>query len=184
MGERPSRGGRQRHGRIRPRKTDTVSPVCVCGWVHHQSVAARPSAWRISSSAHAGTEAGCLNLRRRQTVPRRPGTGTRAASTLNGWRLFQCRVAPRSRSSESNRRKLLFQLEPDFRRYLPLLDFAILDVSAGFNHLEPSHVSNGLFRARQRILDRLFQSLRRGTDYLNLFVNMVSHTPIISPLEM
>ena len=59
-------------------------------------------------------------------------------------------------------------------------DFPIIDVATGFTHLEPSHVANGFFRTAQRILDGFFESVRRGTDYLNFFVNMFSHARIIS----
>ena len=37
-----------------------------------------------------------------------------------------------------------------------------------------------LLARRQRILDGFLESIRRGTDYLNLFVNMFSHARIIS----
>ena len=59
-------------------------------------------------------------------------------------------------------------------------DFPLIDVATSFTHFEPSHVANGFFRTAQRILDGFLESTRRGTDYLNFFVNMFSHARIIS----
>jgi hypothetical protein len=59
-------------------------------------------------------------------------------------------------------------------------DFPIIDVAAGFIHLEPSHVANGFPRTAQGILDRPLKSIRRRAHYLNFFVNMFSHARIIS----
>jgi hypothetical protein len=59
-------------------------------------------------------------------------------------------------------------------------DFPIIDVATGFIHLEPSHVANGFPRTAQGVLDRSFESIRRGAYYLNFFVNVFSHARIIS----
>src|SRR5205814_5509269 len=75
---------------------------------------------------------------------------------------------------------LFVQCETDFQGHLPFADFTLVDVSAGLAHLEPPHVANRLLGARQCILYSLFESVRRRTNYFNLFVNVIGHTLIIS----
>ena len=79
--------------------------------------------------------------------------------------------------------KLFVQRESDFQRYLPVSDFAVLNIPAGFGDLEPPHIANGFPRAVQRILDRPFKPVGRRADYLNFFVNVFSHAPL-SAVEM
>src|SRR5262249_53572706 len=71
--------------------------------------------------------------------------------------------------------RLFFQSKTDFQRHLPVADLTLINVSAGFGHLEPSHVADGLFRARQGILNGFLESFCRGTDYFNFFVNVIGH---------
>ena len=52
-------------GEVRPRKADTVSFVCVCGWLRVESSAVGSSAGGISAAALYGTKARDLDLRRR-----------------------------------------------------------------------------------------------------------------------
>jgi hypothetical protein len=75
--------------------------------------------------------------------------------------------------------KLLLKREPNLERDLPVTDFAVLDVSAGLGYLKPAHVADGLFSSRQRVFYCLFKSVGRGTNHLNLFVNMLRHAGII-----
>jgi hypothetical protein len=58
-------------------------------------------------------------------------------------------------------------------------DFAVVDITAGLGHLEPPHVADRLARARQRIVDRLLDSVRRGANDLNFLVNVFIHTLIV-----
>jgi hypothetical protein len=58
-------------------------------------------------------------------------------------------------------------------------DFAVVDIAAGLGHFEPPHVADRLARVRQRIVDRLFHSVRRGANDLYFLVNVFSHTPIV-----
>ena len=62
---------------------------------------------------------------------------------------------------QDERGTLLFQRKPDLQRYLPVVDFAVLDIAAGLGYLEPPHVANRLARARQGIVDRLLHSVGR-----------------------
>jgi hypothetical protein len=60
-----------------------------------------------------------------------------------------------------------------------VLDFSVVDITAGLGHLKPPHVADRLARARQRIVNRLLHSVRRGPNDLNFLVNVFSHTPIV-----
>src|SRR5437016_530736 len=73
---------------------------------------------------------------------------------------------------------LFLQSKTDFQRHLPVADFTLINVSAGFGHLEPSHVANSLFRACQRILNGFLKSFCRRTDYFNFFVNVIGHSAL------
>ena len=59
-----------------------------------------------------------------------------------------------------------------------MADLAVLDVSAGLRHLEPAHVTNRFLGACQRVFYRLLESVRRGANQLNFFVNMIRHVAI------
>jgi hypothetical protein len=58
-------------------------------------------------------------------------------------------------------------------------DLAFVDIPARFGHFEPPHVANRFARTRQRIVDRLLHSIRRGANDLNLLVNMFRHRRIV-----
>ena len=53
---------------------------------------------------------------------------------------------------------LFLQSKTDFQRHLPVADFPLVNISAGFGHLEPSHVANSLFRACERIFNGFLES--------------------------
>ena len=57
--------------------------------------------------------------------------------------------------------RLFVQGKADFQRHLPIAYLSVLDPSAGLGHLKPSHVADGLFSTRQRILYRLLNPVRR-----------------------
>ena len=75
--------------------------------------------------------------------------------------------------------RLLIERETDFQRDLPMVYLAILDMSAGLAHFEPAHVTNRFFGARDGIFDRVLDSIRRGTDQLDFFVNVIAHAFIL-----
>jgi len=60
-----------------------------------------------------------------------------------------------------------------------MADLAVLDISAGLRHLEPPHVAHRFPGARQRVLYRFFEAVRRGPNQLNFFINMLRHLAII-----
>jgi len=60
-----------------------------------------------------------------------------------------------------------------------MTDLAVLDVSAGLRHLEPAHVAYRFSGAHQRVFYCLLESVRRGTNQLNFFVNVLRHLGII-----
>src|ERR1700751_5671296 len=104
MGERPSRGSRQRNRRVRARKADTISPVRVCGRLRVESFAVGSSACRISASAFYGTKARGLDLRCRQIVSIGAGTGSVATVAL--------KRSNRRVGRRGGRGTLLFQRKP------------------------------------------------------------------------
>src|SRR6266536_960901 len=59
-----------------------------------------------------------------------------------------------------------------------MTDCAVLDVSACLRHFEPAHVTNRFLGACQRVFYRCRESLRRGTNQLNFFLNMIRHVAI------
>ncbi len=101
----------------------------------------------------------------------RPRTGTRRSASVE--------TVESLSGKRDERGTLLVQRKPDFQRHLPVVDFAAVDIAAGLGHLEPPHVADRLARARQRIADRLLQSVRRGANDLNFLVNVFSHKPIV-----
>ena len=98
-------------------------------------------------------------------------TGKRSSATVE--------TVESVRGKRDERGILLFQRKPDFQRHLPVGDFAFVDIAARLGHLEPPHVADRLAGARQRIADRLLQSVRRGANDLNFLVNVFSHKPIV-----
>jgi len=65
-----------------------------------------------------------------------------------------------------------------------VLDFALVDVTAGLGHLEPAHVPNRLARTRQGITDCFLHTVWRRANNLNFLVNVFSHARIISRFAM
>ena len=61
-----------------------------------------------------------------------------------------------------------------------MTDLAVVDITAGFGHLKPAHVTDCFLGACQRIFYRFLKSVRRGTNELNFLVNMIRHVSIIS----
>src|SRR6266542_1487988 len=61
-----------------------------------------------------------------------------------------------------------------------MTDCAVLDVSTCLRHFEPAHVTNRFLGACHRVFYRFLESLRRGTNQLNFFVNMIRHVAIFS----
>jgi len=91
-----------------------------------------------------------------------------------GWCLCQSRILTQTQV------RLLLERESDLERYLPVTNLAVLQLSAGFDYLKPTHVANGLFSASQGIFYRLFKSVGRRTNHLNLLVNVLGHVANIS----
>ena len=60
-----------------------------------------------------------------------------------------------------------------------MLDFALVDVTAGLGHLEPAHVPNRLARTRQGITDCFLHTVWRRANNLNFLVNVFSHARIV-----
>src|SRR5881394_316304 len=175
MGERPSRGGSHRNGELCAGKTSRISSVRVCGWIHSESPAARQSSEWFLATAYLRIKTSDFDLWSRQAVSGGPGRiaifvgrSPRRAPTSSFGLQRRCRL------------HLFVQCETDFQGHLPFADFTLVDVSAGLAHLEPPHVANRLLGARQCILYSLFESVRRRTNYFNLFVNVIGHTLIIS----
>src|SRR5437588_5886203 len=77
------------------------------------------------------------------------------------------------------RKTSLLQGKADFQRHLPVGDISLFEITARFSDLEPAHVAHRLAGTRQRILDRIFDSIRRRANQLDLFVNMITHGSIL-----
>ena len=70
---------------------------------------------------------------------------------------------------------LPIQREADLQGHLPVRDASLLEIAARFGNLEPAHVADGFLCPGKRVLNSVFHSVRRRTDQLNLFVNMIAH---------
>ncbi len=75
---------------------------------------------------------------------------------------------------------LLVEREADFQRHLPVGNLAFFDVAARFAHLKPAHVANGFPGARQRVFHGVVKRIRRRTNQLDFFVNVISHDLILT----
>jgi hypothetical protein len=75
------------------------------------------------------------------------------------------------------------QSEADLHCHLPIRNLVILEVAAHLGDLDPPHISDRLASSRDRVVDRIFDAACRGTDQLNLFVDMVTHKRI-KPLHV
>src|ERR1700730_10453852 len=71
------------------------------------------------------------------------------------------------------------QSEADLHFHLPIRNLVILEVAAHLGDLKPPHISDRLVSSR----DCVFDAVWRGTDQLNLFVDMVTHKRI-KPLHV
>jgi hypothetical protein len=75
------------------------------------------------------------------------------------------------------------QSEADLHCHLPVCHLVILEVAAHLGDLKPLHISDRLSSSRDRVVHCVFDAVWRGTDQLNLFVDVVTHKPI-KPLHV
>ncbi len=75
------------------------------------------------------------------------------------------------------------QSEADLHCHLPIRNLVILEVATDLGDLKPPHISDRLVSSRDRVVDCVFDAVWRGTDQLNLFVDMVTHKRI-KPLHV
>src|SRR5580704_8957881 len=75
------------------------------------------------------------------------------------------------------------QSEADLNCHLPLCNLVILEVAAYLGNLKPPHISDRLASSRDRIVHCVFDAVWRGTDQLDLFVDVVTHKRI-KPLHV
>jgi hypothetical protein len=54
----------------------------------------------------------------------------------------------------------------------------IFKVAAQLNYFKPLHISDRLARSRDRVIHGVFNAVRRGTDKLNLFIDVIAHNGI------
>ena len=67
------------------------------------------------------------------------------------------------------------QSEADLHCHLPVGHLIILEVAAHLGDLKPFHISDRLASSRDRVVYCVFDAVWRGTDQLNLFVDVVTH---------
>src|SRR5256885_11275972 len=75
---------------------------------------------------------------------------------------------------------LPIQREADLQGHLPVRDASLLEIAARFGNLEPAHVADGFLCPGKRVLNSVFHSVRRRTDQLNLFVNVIRHAETLT----
>jgi hypothetical protein len=71
------------------------------------------------------------------------------------------------------------QSEPDLHCHLPVLNLVINDMSTHFGDFKPTHVTDCFTGSIYRVVHRVFDAFGRGTDQLNLFVDVVTHNCIL-----
>lgn len=74
------------------------------------------------------------------------------------------------------RRSILFKGEADLHGNLPVSDFLVLDVAAGFYNLDPADVPYRLCRFCDRIVDSLFNAGGRRTDDFDFLIDVCAHS--------
>ena len=75
------------------------------------------------------------------------------------------------------------QSEADLHCHLPVCNLVILEVAAYLGDLKPPHISDRLASSRDRVVHCVFDAVWRGSDELNLFIDMVTHKRI-KPLHL
>jgi hypothetical protein len=75
------------------------------------------------------------------------------------------------------------QSEADLHCHLPIRNLVIFEVAAHLGDLKPLHISDRLASSRDRVVHCFFDAVWRGTDQLNLFVDVVTHKRI-KPLHV
>src|SRR5580692_1637607 len=75
------------------------------------------------------------------------------------------------------------QSEADLHCHLPVRNLVVLEVATHLGDLKPLHISDRLASSRDRIVHCVFDAVWRGTDQLNLFVDVVTHKRI-KPLHV
>src|SRR5690349_1229514 len=72
-------------------------------------------------------------------------------------------------------RSAVHEGETDFKDHLEVRDFTLFHMAAGLHDLEPAHLPQGAGRPADRVLDRVFNALFRGTCDFDDAVDMVRH---------
>src|SRR5260370_15334122 len=80
----------------------------------------------------------------------------------------------------SGRSTSIIQREADLQGHLPVRDASLLEIAARFGDLEPAHVADGFLCPAKRVLNSVFHSVRRRTDQLNLFINVIRHAETLT----
>ncbi len=75
------------------------------------------------------------------------------------------------------------QSEADLHRHLPVCNLVILEVAAYLGDLKPPHISDRLPCSRDRVVHCVFDAVWRGSDELDLFIDVVTHKSI-KPLHL
>lgn len=68
-----------------------------------------------------------------------------------------------------------FHGETDFDRHLPVIYFALIDLTSRFNHLKPAQLLDGFVRTLDGCIDRLFNGVGRCAGEFNEFIDFVFH---------
>lgn len=69
----------------------------------------------------------------------------------------------------------LLQRKPNLNRHLPMRDFAVFDVAAGFLDLEPSHIPHSFGSAGYGGFYGVLDAVGGRADQFDLFVYVVAH---------
>jgi hypothetical protein len=75
------------------------------------------------------------------------------------------------------------QGEANLYGHLPVRDLIILQMAANFRDLKPLHISDRLGRSRDRVVDCVIYAVWRGSNQLDLLVDVVTHGRI-KPLSV
>ncbi len=78
------------------------------------------------------------------------------------------------------RQALVFQRKSDFDRHLPVGDFAVFHMAAGFDHFEPVDVAQGLAGLGDGGADRILDVRARRAGEFDVFVDVVAQADLPS----
>ena len=121
----------------------------------------------INAMLTASLAAGCAWSKLRLLLSRRCSRRGAWSKSISNGSMFQPRAF--------RQRSLRHQAEPNLQLHLKLIDLPLLNQPSGLGHLKPVEILEGLIRAADRALDRVFNRLTRNTHEFDELIGFLLH---------